>query len=190
MRRPRSVLGLATLCATLAGCGSAPGGGAQTQPTISPGTATPAVTLLSVFSPDIPGSTIPTRLTCDGADQAPRVRWTPAPASGTVVVQLLDPDAPGGTFTHWQVLGPAADLEGKLDPQLPPSAVVGDNDFGGIGYRGPCPPRGQTHRYHLVVTVVAGEEHLGPGFSRGDALSLLATARLVARGELVVAYGR
>ena len=78
---------------------------------------------LTVASPDLPVGTFPREFTCDGADRLPRRQWS-TPPSGTreLVIEMLDPDTPGGTFTA--------------------GAAEGVNDFGRRGYCGPCPPRG------------------------------------------------
>ena len=58
----------------------------------------------ALSSPAIPnGGTIPRRYTCDGAGTSPPLRWT-APPAPTVRLRLtvVDPDAPGGHFVHWQ----------------------------------------------------------------------------------------
>jgi Raf kinase inhibitor-like YbhB/YbcL family protein len=97
-----------------------------------------------------------------------------------------DPDAPGGTFTHWLLYDiPATTRDlGKH--------VVGKtlrNSFGRSGYGGPCPPPGHgPHRYVFTlyaVDVSALDLH---GNSR-EALEkavhahTLATARLMGRYE-------
>jgi len=70
---------------------------------------------------------------------------------------MQDPDAPGGVFTHWVLYNISPQT--KLIPQnLPKTSVTplgyqGYNDFGKIGYGGPCPPPHQTHRY--VITAIA-----------------------------------
>jgi Raf kinase inhibitor-like YbhB/YbcL family protein len=60
------------------------------------------------------GEVIPRRHTCEGEDVSPPLSWTDPP-EGTRSLALVvdDPDAPGGTFTHWLAwdLEPAA---GKL----------------------------------------------------------------------------
>jgi Raf kinase inhibitor-like YbhB/YbcL family protein len=68
-------------------------------------------------------------------------------------------------------------------------AAQGKNDFGRIGWGGPCPPPGKPHRY--VFTLTALDERLGlePGGSREDVEEagrdhVLATATLTGR------YGR
>ena len=61
---------------------------------------------LTVTSPDLAGGTFPREFTCDGANRLPRLHWS-TPPSGTqeVAIEMLDPDAPGGTFTHWPPTG-------------------------------------------------------------------------------------
>ena len=61
---------------------------------------------LTVSSLDLPAGTVPREFTCDGANRRPRLEWsTPPPGTQELAIELLDPDAPGGTFTHWVVYG-------------------------------------------------------------------------------------
>jgi Raf kinase inhibitor-like YbhB/YbcL family protein len=91
---------------------------------------------------------------CNGGNQAPRLRWSGAPAgTESYAVTMFDPDAPTGSgFWHWLTWDiPATDT--SLDATaLPAGAVAGTNDAGLTGYLGPCPPPGdRTHRYQLTV---------------------------------------
>lgn len=98
------------------------------------------------------GGAIPVRFTCDGEDVSPPLSWEAfdLPAAAIAVV-VTDPDA--GGFVHW-VVGPLPMSTTSLpegasaDPDLPQGA----NDFGDVGWGGPCPPSG-TH--HYVFTVVS-----------------------------------
>ena len=59
-----------------------------------------------------------------------------------------DPDAPGGTFTHWVLYNIPADTT-----RLPAKSTAGEagtNSAGRQGYMGPCPPSG-THRYFFKL---------------------------------------
>ena len=57
---------------------------------------------LTVTSPDPTGGAFPREFTCDGANRRPRLEWsTPPPGTLELAIEMLDPDAPGGTFTHW-----------------------------------------------------------------------------------------
>jgi Raf kinase inhibitor-like YbhB/YbcL family protein len=121
-----------------------------------------------------PGRAIPERLSCEGADVSPDLRWTDPPA-GTKSVALIveDPDAPGGSFIHWVAFNlPAAErhLDGgiKASSPLPGGALQGRNDFGKLGYGGPCPPKGQTHRYYFRLYALGSALALKAGASASD----------------------
>ena len=47
---------------------------------------------------------IPIKYTCDGADVSPPLAWSGA-AAGTQAFALIadDPDAPAGTWVHWEI---------------------------------------------------------------------------------------
>jgi len=99
------------------------------------------------------GSRIPRTYTCDGRDVSPPLRWDNAP-QGTKSFALIcdDPDAPMGTWVHWVIYNIPADTDRLPEAvasteQLDSGALQGGNDFGRIGYGGPCPPRGKPHRY-------------------------------------------
>ncbi len=98
------------------------------------------------------GSTIPSIYTADGLDISPPLEWSGAPP-GTVTLALIcdDPDAPGGTWTHWVLYGIPASatslpegIAGSV--HLDDGSVQGLNSWGETGWRGPSPPSG-THRY-------------------------------------------
>lgn len=116
------------------------------------------------------GQPIPAEFTCDSQDQSPPLQWQGVPAGAQSIVLLVDdPDAPGGTFNHWVVYGlPAAatSLPKGVPRQerLEGGGAQGRNDFGRVGYGGPCPPRGPAHHYQFKV------------FALGEALSVPAGA--------------
>jgi Raf kinase inhibitor-like YbhB/YbcL family protein len=103
------------------------------------------------------GAKIPIVHSCNGEDVSPLLRWEGEP-KGTVTFALImeDPDAPGGTFTHWIIYNLPSDcheLE-KIIPikkKLDNKAIQGKNDFGKTGYSGPCPPKGEEHRYFFRI---------------------------------------
>jgi Raf kinase inhibitor-like YbhB/YbcL family protein len=135
------------------------------------------------------GEAIPRRHTCDGADHPPPLSWS-APPAGTRSLALIldDPDAPGGRFVHWLAWGIAPDAGGLADGELPP--LEGRNDFGTVGYRGPCPPRGHgRHRYRCRLHAVGEDLRLAPG-ARVQELERALTSRVLAVAELVGTYER
>lgn len=118
---------------------------------------------------------IPTRYTCDGADDSPALSWNEAP-DGTSTFALIcdDPDAPVGLFTHWVLYGLSSDVS-ELPENLPKDAEVqkpackqGVNDFRRIGYGGPCPPRGSRHRYFFKLFALDNDPKLPAGSSRKE----------------------
>ena len=135
------------------------------------------------------GAEIPTRYTCDGDDVSPPLAWSDAPA-GTRSLALVvdDPDAPGGTFTHWLAWGLKPDA-GRLEEGQAP-AVEGRNGFGKTGYRGPCPPPGHgAHRYFFRLHAVDAELDLAPGAGK-DELERLIGEHELAIAELMGTYER
>jgi Raf kinase inhibitor-like YbhB/YbcL family protein len=143
---------------------------------------------LTVSSPDLPAGTIPREFTCDGANRRPRLQWsTPPPGTQELAIEMLDPDAPGGTFTHWLVYGLPPGLASLA--ATPAGAAEGVNDFGRRGYGGPCPPRGPAHHYHLVVLALDTRLGLPAGAARPELESRI-SGHVLAKGELVATYQR
>lgn len=139
---------------------------------------------------------IPTRYTCDGADQSPALRWIDAP-EGTTSFALIcdDPDAPVGLFTHWVLYGLSADVTElpenfPKDPEVPnPACKQGLNDFRKIGYGGPCPPRGSRHRYFFKLFALDNDPKLPAGSSRKD-LERAMNGHILGETKLMATYQR
>ena len=142
-----------------------------------------------------PGGEFPKRDTCDGGDISPHLAWSDVPASAKSLVLILDdPNAPGGVFTHWLLWDiPAAVRElaenAPKTAQLPAGGSQGRNDFGKLGYGGPCPPPGKPHRYFFRLYALDTVLGLKAGAGRGE-LERAMRGHAVARGELMGRYGR
>src|SRR5262245_48471344 len=98
------------------------------------------------------GATLPKQFTCDGTDAPPPIHISDAPeGTRSFAVIMDDPDAPGGTFTHWLVYDiPVAKADLEVD-----AGKTLHNSFGRDGYGGPCPPPGHgPHRYMFKVYAV------------------------------------
>lgn len=114
---------------------------------------------------------MPRTYTCDGINVSPPIRWKDLPA-GTRSLALVcdDPDAPGGRFVHWILFNIPSNVD-HLDEDvghtefLPIGAVHGKNDFGKLGYRGPCPPDG-LHNYHFELFALDTLLEKRPGIDR------------------------
>lgn len=142
------------------------------------------------------GEPIPEHYSCDGADISPPLAWSGAP-DGTRSFALLcdDPDAPGGTWTHWAIFDVAAD-EGGLREAFPKGARVGSvlqavTDFGRPGYGGPCPPRGHgTHRYHFRLLALDVEGLGLPDHSDFADVAAAVEGHILAEVTLTGTYSR
>lgn len=127
------------------------------------------------------GELIPPHFTCDGEDVSPALSWEGAPSETRSFALIMDdPDAPGGTFNHWLIYNMDTggrslpeNVEKAERPANGASGLQGQNHFGDIGYRGPCPPEGETHRYEFRLYAVDGLIDMGPGASRQDVLDAL-----------------
>lgn len=142
-----------------------------------------------------PGGGIPKNCTCDGADTSPDLSWWGAPA-GVQSFALVadDPDAPVGIWTHWLIWNIPAQHTGlpkgvPTDEILADGARQGRNDFGRIGYGGPCPPPGKPHRYFFKLYALDAMLDLKPGTTKGE-LRRAMKEHVLAQAELVGKYGR
>jgi Raf kinase inhibitor-like YbhB/YbcL family protein len=142
-----------------------------------------------------PGSEIPKQFTCEGQDQSPPLQWGDAP-KGTQSFALIveDPDAPSGTFTHWVLFNLPANLT-EL-PQgvphshhIPSGGVQGTNDFGKVGYGGPCPPAGKPHRYFFKLYALNTKLDLSPGAKKSDVEHSM-DGHVIAHAEIMGKYQR
>jgi Raf kinase inhibitor-like YbhB/YbcL family protein len=168
--------------ATTEGCGPEPRGGA-------------ALPLKLKSSDFASGAMIPKQFTCDGADSSPALEWSDPPG-GTQSFALIvdDPDAPVGTWVHWVVFDLPANLR-ALARSVPRKEEMGDgsrqgrNDFGKIGYGGPCPPAGAAHRYFFKIYALDTKLNLKPGATKAD-VERAKQGHVLAEGEWMGRYSR
>ena len=103
--------------------------------------------------------------------------------AGALVLVVDDPDA--RDFVHWLVLDLPPDASGSLPGDIAPAASSphqGRNDFGRVGWGGPCPPSG-THHYRFTLSALAAPLALG-GHPDGSASARRCGAR---RSSVVLA---
>lgn len=136
--------------------------------------------------------------TCDSTNITPALSWESVP-EGTAELALIvdDPDAPGGTFTHWVVYAIPPDYT-RLDRGVPPGPALsggltlrqGPTDGSDVpGWFGPCPPEGETHSY--VFTLYALDERTGPESGASvDDLRAAIEGHVIAEATLTAPYSR
>lgn len=140
------------------------------------------------------GGMIPGKYTCDEEDISPPLAWDSIP-EGTKTLALIcdDPDAPMGTWVHWVLFNLPGDVS-ELPENIPPErelesgAKQGTNDFGRIGYGGPCPPGG-THRYYFKLYALDAELNLESGVRKPQLLEAM-EGHILAKGQLMGRYSR
>jgi Raf kinase inhibitor-like YbhB/YbcL family protein len=128
---------------------------------------------------------MPTVYSCDGKDVSPPLRWTAPPrAARSLALRVVDTDA---GFTHWTAWGISPRSRGLASGQRP--TKQGRNDFGRVGYGGPCPPSG-THHYVFVLYALARPLRIATGASSSRFASALRAAHVLAHAKLVGTYRR
>lgn len=142
----------------------------------------------AVVAPWIDGAPIDPRNTCDGLNVSPALSWGPGP-EGTVEVALSLSDLDAPDFVHWVVAGLDPTDLGVDEGSLPIGAVEATNGVGDIGYTGPCPPAGSTHRYVLTVHYLGEESGLADGATGAEMLARI-RATVIGTGEVSGTFSR
>jgi len=141
------------------------------------------------------GEMIPKKFTCDGPDASPKLAWNDPPAKTSSFALIMDdPDAPVGTWVHWVLFDLPVETRELAEgvakqEQLPNGARQGRNDFGKIGYGGPCPPPGKPHRYFFKLHALDAKLNLKAGATKSE-LERAMKGHILAQAELIGKYGR
>ena len=92
-------------------------------------------------------------------------------------------------FTHWIVINLPADtlsLAAGVDPTTL-GAKIGQNDFHNVRYNGPCPPRGDLHRYRFRVYAADYVLPLNEGATRAN-LAVALSGHVLGVGALTATF--
>lgn len=141
-----------------------------------------------VVAPWVDGAPIDPRNTCDGLNISPALSWAAGP-EGTVEIALSLSDLDAPDFVHWVVAGLDPSVPGVDEGSLPIGAVEAVNGAGDIGYTGPCPPAGSTHRYLITVHYLGEESGLADG-ATGDEMLARIRATVIGTGEVSGTFSR
>lgn len=141
-----------------------------------------------------PGAALPPLYTCTGEGKSPKVSWSGIPGGTKSLVLIVDdPDAPAGTFTHWLVYN-IPPLSGELAPGQPNAKVLsneaqqGESSTGERGYKPPCPPIGQTHRY--IFRLYAADLYLTMPTADRAAITDALDGHILAKTEFTTTFKR
>jgi len=138
---------------------------------------------------------IPVRYTCDAQNFSPPLSWADAPSSAKSFVLICDdPDAPFQTWVHWVVFNIPADVTGfkeniTVEELISAGIIQGVNDFGKIGYGGPCPPQGKPHRYFFKLYALDVNLPLEEGATKKEVIAAM-QGHIAAEAKIVGLYQR
>ncbi len=145
---------------------------------------------ITVTSKDfLQGGRIPIDDTCDGKDRFPELSWSAAPeGTRSIVVIVDDPDAQSGVFTHLLLynIGPEVHRVGG-DRQVE-GARHGTNDMNAVRYSGPCPPRGEAHRYRFRVVALDTAMDVREGLTRAEVDATM-DGHVLGEGQITAIFG-
>jgi len=107
------------------------------------------------------GNRLPVKYTCKGEGISPPLKIKNVPEdTESLVVVMLDPDAPLKTFIHWLLYDIPPDVDYIEENER--RYKQGRNSLFRIGYFPPCPPWGE-HRYVFTVYAIDKELNLKEG---------------------------
>lgn len=141
------------------------------------------------------GGSMPRRLTCEGEDLSPPLRWSGLPEGTQSLVLIVDdpdapdPKAPRMVWDHWVLFNLPPQCKGLEEGVaqrglLPPGTREGLNSWGRTGYGGPCPPIGRHRYFHRLYALdTCLPEELG--IPTKDRLLLAMEEHILAHTELV-----
>lgn len=127
----------------------------------------------------VPDDVLPIEYSYKGPNHSPLLWWSEPPANTQSFVLIMDdPDAPMGTWVHWVVYNIPKAVERveehfPRDTELKDKTRQGKNDFGNIGYDGPSPPKGTTHRYYFTLYAIDTTLNLSPGATKEEVVKAM-----------------
>lgn len=134
---------------------------------------------------------IPAIYACDGV--SPPLEFSNIPENTKSLVLIMDdPDAEevvGYTWVHWLVWNISPSTKGIEEGAVPVDAREGRNGMGTIGYQGPCPPVGRTHRYFFKLYALDIVVDLPEGATK-EQLEDAMEGHVLAEAELIGMYSR
>ena len=133
---------------------------------------------LSLVLPWQDDGVVDAKYTCAGDNVSPAITWSNVP-DGTVEIAVVmsDPDANG--FVHWVVAGLDPLSGGIPEGAVPPTAIQAVNDFGDLGYGGPCPP--SSHTYVVDIYAIGQQLELPTGVPASDLVLAIESSLIATR---------
>jgi Raf kinase inhibitor-like YbhB/YbcL family protein len=138
------------------------------------------------------GEPTPVKYTCDGDNISPPLTWNNPPENTRSFVLVVDdPDAPGGTWTHWLLYNIPPSMNRLPENFAMGGQIVleGRNSFNHVKYDGACPPIGSTHMYHFNLFALDQMLDLPAGVTRDQVFEQIQD-HIIDNAELTGSYAR
>lgn len=153
----------------------------------------PLLLALTLTSPDVrnaapvPKALVWNRDGCTGQNIPPRLRWSDVPR-GTLsfAITVVDYDVKPNGWVHWLVYN-LPTYARAMDPSV--HYVAGRNDFGTLGWGGPCPPPGPPHHYTLQLDALGIVTNFGSATTLAQYRARV-KGHVLASARIVPVYGR
>jgi hypothetical protein len=137
----------------------------------------------------------PKRHTCDGENISPEIGIDRIHSDYLAII-IEDRISLTDKFCHWLIWNIRA--RDSLPENIPKDAVItrpfdavqGKNDFGKIGYGGPCPPKGETHTYYFNVYGLDAQLDIKPGSTREELEKAMLGHMVQYGGQAIAMYKR
>ena len=133
---------------------------------------------------------------CDGSNLSPALEWKGAPeGTKSFAVTLYDTTA---HFWHWTIFDIPAGQKGLAagagDTQkglAPKGSIQGKNDYGLMGFGGPCPPKGDKPHTYIYTVYALKVAKLGLDKNASPvAIGLQLEKNALAKASIRTFYGR
>jgi hypothetical protein len=135
------------------------------------------------------GEALSQQFTCDGENVNPPLSISGVPEeTETLAIIVTDPDAPAGIWSHWIVFNISPDTDELDENSVPTGASQGVNDFGNMGWGGPCPSEGE-HHYVFTLYALDSDLDLPEGADR-EAVIAAMEGHILEQAELTGVYSR
>lgn len=133
---------------------------------------------------------IPAKYTCDGDNINPPLGIGGVPSEAKELALIMDdPDSPSGNFLHWILWNIDPRTTGISEGTSLIKAVQGINDFGNVGYGGPC-PHGGRHQYRFRLYALDKVIDLAPSINNKEDLETAMKGHICDQTELDGFYKR
>lgn len=163
----------------------------QLVPRAAPGVVVASITVTSPSFTE--AGRIPVDCTCDGKELIPEIVLS-SPPDGTksLLITVDDPDNSAGVFFHMVAFNISPEVRklpsGTELTNVGENARFGLNDFHVAHYSGPCPPKGEAHRYRYRVTALDTTLNLSEGTPRSQ-IDEAIDGHIIGEGTLTGHFG-